>query len=159
MLTDRTLHRGLRTLANVAAVQALPDDLLITSEYRVLLDVFEEQIVSRIVLFLNLADSIKEAGNLVKAFLTCHTGKLGVHARPFLIFSGGGSSKILLCVADAAHKFEPDLRMCLLVNRRLIENVCDLDIAVFLRLRCLKEILRMRLRFTGKCGPEIFLGL
>ena len=159
MLTDGALHRRLRALADVAAVEALPDDLLIALEHRALIHLLQQQLVAGVVLLLDLADGVEETRNLVESLLARDACELGVHARPLLILPGGGIGEVRLRVADTVHEFEPDLCVCLLVDCRLVEDVRDLDVAILLRLRRIVEILRMRLRFAGKCRPEVLLGL
>ena len=96
-------------------------------------------------LLLNLADSIKEPRNLIEALFACHARELGVHARPLFVLSGSGIGEVCLRIANAVHEFKPDLCVCLLIDRRLIEDVRDLRVAVLLRLRRIVEILCVRL--------------
>ena len=159
MLADRALCRCLRALADIAAVQALPDDLLIAAEDLALLHIREEDLIALVMLLLDLANCVEETGNLIEALFACHTGKLRIHARPLAMLAGSGIGKVFLRVADTMYELEPDLGMCLLVARRLVKDVRDLLIAILLRLRSVVEVLRMCLRLTRKRCPEVLFCL
>ena len=110
-------------------------------------------------LLLDLADCIEETGDLIESLFARHTGKLGIHARPLVMLAGSGIGKIFLRVADTVYELEPDLGMRLLIARRLIKDVRDLLIAILLGLRSVVEVLRMCLRLTRKCCPEVLFCL
>ena len=108
---------------------------------------------------LNLTNRVEEAGDLVESFCARHACEFGVHARPLFVLSCGRGGKVRLRIADAGDKLEPNLRVRLLVDRRLVEDIGNLDVAVLPCLRRIKEILRMRLRLAGKRRPKILLRL
>ena len=54
-------------LADVTAVQALPDDLLALLEYPVFLDIGQEQLIALLMLLFDLRHSLKERRDLRKA--------------------------------------------------------------------------------------------
>ena len=159
MRADRADLRRRRALADIAAVQALPDDLFVLLEDFVLLDVGEQQLIALLMLFLDLADGLEEGGDLREAFLAGGLGEAGVHARPLFMFAGGGILQVRGRLANALYELEPDLGMLLLVIRCLLEDIADLYETVFLRLGRIVRILIACLRFTGKSGPKILLGL
>ena len=96
-------------------------------------------------LLLDLADSVKETSDFIEALFARYACELGIHARPLLVLSGSSGGEVRLRITKPIHEFEPDLCMCLLVDRRLVKDVRDLDIAVLLRLRRIVEILCVRL--------------
>ena len=159
MGADGTDLRRLRRFADVAAVAALPDDLLVLLEDLLILDVREQNAIALLVLLLDLCDGLEEIRDLREALFPCDLGKLGIHRRPFLVLAVSGRLKVLRRRADARDELEPDLRMLLLVARSLREKRRNLLEAVLLRTRCIVAVLRISLRLTGKCRPKILFRL
>ena len=60
MRADRADLRGLVRLADIAAVEALPDDLLALLEHLVLLDVLEQELIALLMLLLDLRNALEE---------------------------------------------------------------------------------------------------
>ena len=75
------------------------------------------------------------------------------------MLAGSGGNQILLGGADAAQGLEPQLGVLLLIQSGLLEDGCDLLIAVLLGLAGEIVILVAGLRFSRECDPEIGFGL
>ena len=80
-------------------------------------------------------------------------------AAGLVMLAGCRVLQIVLRVADARDELEPDLRMLLLIIRRLREDAGDLLEAVLLRLRRVIGILVPCLRLASESRPQIFLRL
>ncbi len=146
--------------AYIATVGALPDDGLACLEYLLLLNIGQENLVTLLMLLLNGTNSLKELGNLLKAFLTGNLGKLRVHGGPLVVLSLSSSLQVLLSSAYAImDELVPDLGMLLLILGSLLEDVLNLHIAVLLGLGCKILILGMSLGLTSKCSHEVFQSL
>jgi hypothetical protein len=79
-------------LANydITALQALPDSITIAREDQTTLDVGQQLTIALLVLFLDLANSSKEASQLGESLLFGSLGELGVHVSPLEILALGG---------------------------------------------------------------------
>ena len=158
MFADRANLRRFLSFANVAAVQALPDDLVALLENFVLLDIRQEQIVPCLMLLLDVGDLLEELRDFLEAFLPRDLREPGIHARPLVMLARGRRLEVRRGIADALDKLEPDFSVLLLVARRLLENARDLLIAVFFRLRGVIGVLVARLGFAGERRPKILFG-
>ena len=69
MFADRANLRRFLPFANIAAVQALPDDLVALLENFVLLDIRQQQIVPCLMLLLDFGDLLEELRDFLEAFL------------------------------------------------------------------------------------------
>ena len=118
----------------MSAIGALPYGVLIPCEDNSLLDFSKEFPVPFLVSLLYSGHTFEKIGDLVETFLPGGNGEAGIHVGPLKILTVGSIRKIDLSCRNRTpmKEFEPDLSMFLLILGSLLEELADLDIAVFL---------------------------
>ena len=144
---------------DVAAVAADPHGLLTGGEDHVVLQVGQQLQVALLVLLLDDGDPFEQSGDAVEALLTGGLGHLLVHGHPLVVLTLGGSLQVFTGVTNAAQLLEPDLGVLLLVVGSLGKQSGDLLITLLLCLAGEVGVFVACLALTGKCCPQIGLGL
>lgn len=161
MLAYRTNLRSLLAYDNVAAVRALPNHVLVAGEHETALHVFKEFPVSLLVGLLDGAYLLEQEGDVIEAFLLRCLGETRIHICPLVVLAGCSVRQVYGRFRDfpAVKELEPYLRMLFLILSRLLEQLAYLHIAVLDGLRCIIEVLGMRLGFPGESRHEVLLCL
>ena len=136
MVTYRANSWSLLADNDVTTVAALPDAVALTREYYTILDVLQELAVTLLVVLLNLTNAAELNSQLREAFfhsILCH---LLVHISPLVVLTSCCVSEVYGCCRDitTVEELEPNLSMLLLVACCLLEETCNLLIAVLLSL-------------------------
>ena len=134
MVTYRANSWSLLADNDVTTVAALPDAVALTREYYAILDVLQELAVTLLVVLLNLTNAAELNCQLREAFfhsILCH---LLVHISPLVVLTSSCVSEVLSSCRDITlmEELEPDLSVLLLVACCLLEETCNLLIAVLL---------------------------
>ena len=75
---------------DVSTVAALPINFPIANKDRIVFNVGQELEITFLMLFLDLANRLKQIGNLIKAFFLSGLCKARIHIGPFVIFARRG---------------------------------------------------------------------
>ena len=152
-----------RILANVdmPAVVALPRIEAIAFEDLARIDALDELAIALFMLLFNGAHAVEKLGQGIEALGSGRLGEFGVHVGPLVVLAIGSVGQVGERIGHAAivKRLEPELGVLFLVLGRLEEDVLNLDVAVLLRLAGVILILGVSLRFAGKGGHEVLLGL
>ena len=152
-------RRSALSQLHVATVAAEPHDLLTLAEDLALLQVVQKLQIALFVSLFDLGYALELGGQGQEALLLGGAGHLSIHLGPLFVFAGSGSRQVLLGGADTAEGLEPQLGMLLLIERRLLENGCDLLVALLLGLAGKIVVLVAGLGLPRKRDPQIGLRL
>ena len=128
---------------DVAAVGALPDGVAFFGEDHFVFDVLEELAVALFVMLLDGADHLEFLRDFLETLFTGFAGHPRIHIGPLEVLAVRGVGQIGFRAGHGApvQILEPDFGVLLLIGRRLLEEVGDLDISVFLGLRRVVRVL------------------
>ena len=115
--------------------------------------------IALLVMLFNRGYEAETVSELREALFLCGLREALIHIGPLVVLTLGGCLQVLSGISDAVQLLEPQLRMLLLVVRRLQEQRSDLFVAFLLRLRSEVGILIACLRFAGECLHQILLSL
>ena len=172
MLADGALRGRYLALEDKATDAALPLYLFLLLQEVLLLETIEEELVDALVLLLRLDDVAHQGGNLLEALLLSLISHSGVHMGPLLMLTGDGELEILTRGADLAcgvaggdlylsslEVREEHLGVHALLVCCLLEEVCDLTIAL-LASNALREVVAIAcLRLACECDQQVLLCL
>ena len=145
---------------DVAAVAAFPHLDFALCEDFFHLNVLQQGAVAFLMSFLDGCDAAELSRKFGESFLIGGLREAVVHVGPFVVFTGCRCRKVLRSRADAAGQFlVPELRMFLLVVRRLQEDLGDLLKAVFFRFRCEPGVFVARFGLAGERSHQVLFGL
>ena len=144
---------------DVPAVAALPDLDFALRENLGRLDIVQQCAVALLMVLLNGGDEAELLRELMEALFIGSLGKAVVHIRPLVVLALGGGDQILGGIADAGKLLEPELGVLLFILGGLEEERGYLLIALLLRDACEIGVFIACLRFAGKCGLKVLLGL
>ena len=159
MVADGTYLRGLGAHHNMPAVPTFPYGNGALFEYFPGFHIPQQGTVPLLMVLLNLCYHAELDGQRRKAFFLGLLGKALVHIRPLVILAFCGGEQVFGRVAQQSQLLEPHLGVFLLVVRRLLEDGCDLLIALLLGSAGEKGVFVSGLALTHKCGEEVAFGL
>ena len=156
----------------IAAIAAPPHDFLWSFEHKVVLDVLSQVEISFLMLFLGHRDGFEHGDDFRESFITRHLREPRIHGGPFVILTTGARLQILdgrfnhagreggrdFCLSTLEELEEP-LGMFPFLIGRFLEDGLDLHVALLLRLGCEVGVAVAGLRFSGKSGQQVLLGL
>jgi hypothetical protein len=90
VFAHRTNLGRLEAFMNVSTIAALPIDFPIANKDRIVFNVGQELEIAFLMLFFDLANRLKQIGNLIKAFFLGGLCKARIHISPFVIFARRG---------------------------------------------------------------------
>ena len=137
----------------MSAVSATPYLDFGTFENGAVLYVLQQFQITFFVSLFDRGNAFEFSGKFGKPFFLRYFCEFGVHSRPFVMFSGGGCSKVVFQTADAVQRFEPQLGVLFFVKSGFLENSGYLFVSGFFRGGSKIIVFVPRLRFSGKCSP------
>mmetsp|Transcript_5147 Transcript_5147/g.2895 ORF Transcript_5147/g.2895 Transcript_5147/m.2895 type:complete len:235 (-) Transcript_5147:131-835(-) len=94
VITCRTYFRSAATFIQITAVTAPPCDFFIFFEHFISLKIGYKRVVYFLMLFFRNSNCFKNAGNIIKTFLTGSLCKFRIHYRMFIVFTGSRIFKV-----------------------------------------------------------------
>ena len=116
----------------MTAVAALPDAIAVAREHYAVLDILQELAIALLVVLLDCTYATHSGSNLCEAFLVSLLSHAIVHVGPLEVLASSSVLQVLYGILDSTtlQILEPHLCVLLLVLRCLLEESCNLLIAL-----------------------------